>query len=132
MESIRLEYDATHDVHTILHEDCTVATSSDVVAWRARLVHLLRALEGRRVYLMIDVRGFSLHPSIAEEYGAVAKEVMQRYAAGLVRYGAFGTTAATIRVGAIKHRFPSNIFPNREEALRAIAEIRQLPAGPHP
>ena len=124
---LHLDYDQEHDVWTLRHEAVFIRDADDISQWRALLTEEFAKLEGKRVYLLIDTDGFSLNPAVAEQYGGVAKMVVSTYAIGVVRYGADSDlTQTAIRIGAIKNRFPANIFPSREVALEVLAKVRQL------
>lgn len=125
---LELTYDNDVDAWTLRHDAVEISTPADIERWRSALDEELARLGGKRVYLLIDLDGFSLSPAIAHEYGKVAKRVMTDHALGVVRYGSdAGLTTTSIRVAAIVSRFPANIFPDRAAAVRAINRIRKLP-----
>jgi hypothetical protein len=123
---LQFEYDAEIDAWT-MHPTGVLQTPADVTAMQALVAREFRKLHGKKAYILIDVSGLTIDPAVASVYGQLFRYVVAR-TLGLVRYGASGTTAATIRLEAIRNRFPSNIFPDRKAAIEALEHVRRLPA----
>lgn len=122
---LKVEHDPEHDVWTIVHRNCDIQTSLDIQRWRSKLDDELRQLGGNKVFLLIDLEGFSISPSIMDEYGRNAKEVVGAHAIGAIRYGrGDARTRTEISLQAMANNFPANIFPSRESALQAVAHLR--------
>ena len=81
---------------------------------------------GQKWFCLIDLSDFELAPEMAPAYGACAKNLMNEFYTGAVRYGSpTGVcTQSALRLGAIKNKFPSNIFEDRQAALVALTSIR--------
>ncbi len=126
---VTVVYDEAHDVFTIECKDVHLRTPQDVSKWSKQLEEELEALGGKKCDLFVDMDGFSIAPGVMELYGLQAKRVGTLYATSLIRYNAMNTqTRAEVLLQAVVHRFPANIFPNREAALEALAKIRQTEA----
>jgi hypothetical protein len=122
---LSLTYDASVDAWT-LRTQGALNTPEDVERWRERLTGELAAI-GRKIYLLVDMSEFQVSAAMSDSYGRGAKEVAERYAKGIVRYGRpKGTTATTVRLEAVINRFPPNVYPDREAALAALKEVRSL------
>ena len=132
---LKIAFDKELSAWTLTHHECNIDTLADIDTWKTQLQHEFTKVTIRPSYLLIDLQGFNLSASMAEHYGNVVKTLT--YAGlwlGVVRYdaGRKDLTATVMRLQAIKNKFPSNIFPNREAALEALAHIRQLPESPAP
>jgi len=121
-----LQYDAAHDLYVLTCVEVRIDNVASLQEWATQLRELLDPI-GRRIYLLIDIANFHLSAQMAPAYGPIAKEVLQRYAQGCVRYGSTeNTTRAAIRLQASLNQYPSNIMPDKETALAVIQQIREL------
>lgn len=127
---VTLSYAPAHGCWTFVFEDVNLRSAADIDRWKILVYRELEKLKGRRAYLLVDMRGFRLHPDVAPLYGEVARDIIDRHALAVVRYAPDddGISAAAIRLAAIKQRFASNIFPSRNAALEALDMMRSLPA----
>lgn len=93
-----------------------MAEASD--AWLAKR-------EGRPWFCLIDLAGFRLSPDMADDYGRRAKGFVARYFDGAIRFGTPDglCTDSALRLGAIKGRFPSNLFRDIEAARVAYGQM---------
>jgi hypothetical protein len=124
---LKMRFDKDVDAWMLSHEDCTITTKEQVEEWKALLQAEFAKVTKHPAYLLVDLAGFDLDPSMAERYGdAVKKLSYSGQWAAVVRYqtDAQNFTNTTIRLQAVKNRFPSNIFPSREAALAALEEIK--------
>jgi PAS domain S-box-containing protein len=79
---------------------------------------------GRRSYSIVNYEGTEIAPSIMDYYGERIKELYDRYSLTTVRYSSSGFTRSVLRyLGAAKD-LESNTFTTREEAIRAIQELK--------
>jgi PAS domain S-box-containing protein len=89
-----------------------------------RLVREILERRGRRAYAIVNYEGTEIAPEIVDYYGESIKELYDRYSLTTVRYSSSGLTRSVLRyLGAAKD-LESNIFATREEALRAIEELK--------
>jgi hypothetical protein len=118
------------DAWEIAHEEVVLSTPGDVDCWRLLvLTQLATALKGRKVDLLVNLRGFRIDPAVADLYGKVAGELRGRFARSVIRFGPEGDfTASMIRIQGIKNMYPSMIFASREAAAEALRLLR-LRAG---
>jgi PAS domain S-box-containing protein len=79
---------------------------------------------GGRSYSIVNYEGTEIAPEIVDYYGERIKELYDRYSLTTVRYSSSGFTRSVLRyLGAAKD-LESNIFATREEAIRAIQELK--------
>jgi len=89
-----------------------------------RLVREILERRGRRAYAIVNYEGTEIAPEIVDYYGESIKELYDRYSLTTVRYSSSGLTRSVLRyLGAAKD-LESNIFATREEAIRAIEELK--------
>ena len=119
---LKMERDLSLDACTITHESIRLETSEDVAEWRATLMaEADKVIGSERVYLLIDYRGFSVSPAVAEEYGRVAEELRRRFAKQVFRYNAVDPlSSAAARLQSMKRAHSSNVFATRQEAIEAL------------
>jgi PAS domain S-box-containing protein len=80
---------------------------------------------GRRAYAIVNYEGTEMAPEIVDYYGESIKELYDRYSLTTVRYSSSGLTRSVLRyLGAAKD-LESNIFTTRDEAIRAIDELKE-------
>ena len=121
-----LQYDSTCDAWTLRHENVVIRNAVDIEQWKQQLMVLLERMGGERGYLLIDMHGFELDPEIADDYGAVAKQVVSNYVLGIVRYGVAPTTTNTsVRLQSVLLGYRANVEPDRMSALDKLAKIRE-------
>lgn len=79
---------------------------------------------GGRTYSIVNYEGTEIAPEVVDYYGERIKELYDRYSLTTVRYSSSGFTRSMLRyLGAAKD-LESNIFATREEAIRAIQELK--------
>jgi hypothetical protein len=121
-----IQYDAASDVYVLTCVDVRIENVATLQEWATQVRGLLEPI-GKRIYLAIDIANFSLSAQMAPAYGPIAKEVLQRYTLGCVRFGSTeNVTRAAIRLQASLNQYPSNIMPDKETALAVIQQIREL------
>lgn len=90
----------------------------------SRVVREILDSRGRRAYGIVNYEGTELAPEIVDYYGEQIKELYDRYSLTTVRYSSSGLTRSVLRyLGAAKD-LESNIFATREQAIRAIQELK--------
>ena len=117
----RFVFDARENILFIDLAGLRIETREQVDEMR-RLVPA--TLEGRRAYAVVNYEGTEMAPEIVDYYGESIKDLYDRYSLKTVRYSSSGLTRSVLRyLGAAKD-LESNIFATREEAIRAIQEIK--------
>jgi hypothetical protein len=98
-----------------------LGTPADVESWRAELFTKLAIIErerGGRFPIVVCVDGFTIRPSIAEEYGKIARAYSKRFASGLARYSHKPNgVGQMITAVAMSEGFRANLFTSRSEAV---------------
>ncbi len=90
----------------------------------ARLVREAYEARGERMYAVVNYEGTEIAPEMIDYYGERIKELHDRYGISTVRYSSSGFTRSALRyLGAAKD-LESNTFVTREEAIRAIRELK--------
>lgn len=116
-----IEYDNDAKVRTLFHEECMIDSAEAVETWRTQLISEFERRDDGRIPLLIDMKGVSIDPSMADAYGKTAHAVGARYASKIARYGQTeGLTLSTIRLQSIIKKHPANLYKDRESALAAL------------
>ncbi len=124
---MELSYDEETAAWTLRHDRVHIGSAEDIEQWRTLLEAEFATAPQEQFYLLICVEGFSLAPDQAEAYGEVAKTVVMSRARAVIRYGTdVGLTTTSIRLGAVLHRYPANIFIDRRHAIEALRRIREF------
>ena len=111
-------------------EGIQIETVEDIAEWEAIMAKqsdaLLATRGGQPWWCLIDLQGFSLNPKMAPEYGTRAKGFMSKYFYGCVRFNVPQglCSKSALRLGAIKNRFPSNMFEDQDAAQIAIESMK--------
>lgn len=79
---------------------------------------------GGRTYSIVNYEGTEIAPEVVDYYGERIKELYDRYSLTTVRYSSSGFTRSMLRYLGAAIDLESNIFATREEAIRAIQELK--------
>ncbi len=119
----RFVFDSDENILSIDFAGLRIETREQVDETR-RLVREILERRGRRAYAIVNYEGTEIAPEIVDYYGESIKELYDRYSLTTVRYSSSGLTRSVLRyLGAAKD-LESNIFATREEAIRAIDELK--------
>jgi hypothetical protein len=119
----RFVFDAEENILFIDLAGLRIETREQVDETR-RLVREILESRGHRAYGIVNYEGTEIAPEIVDYYGESIKELYDRYSLTTVRYSSSGLTRSVLRyLGAAKD-LESNIFATREEAIRAIEELK--------
>jgi PAS domain S-box-containing protein len=119
----RFVFDSEENILFIDFAGLRIETREQVDETR-RLVREILESRGRRAYAIVNYEGTEIAPEIVDYYGESIKELYDRYSLTTVRYSSSGLTRSVLRyLGAAKD-LESNIFTTREEAIRAIEELK--------
>ena len=92
----------------------------------ARVVREAYESQSHRLYAVVNYEGTEIAPDIINYYGERIKTLQDAYALRTVRYSSSGFTRSVLRyLGAAKD-LESNTYATREEAIRAIQELKNL------
>jgi hypothetical protein len=120
---LRLTYDAVLGAWELLHHDVRLETSADVAEWRRQLTRELAKLGEVPVYCLIDVTDFDVADAMMSEYGRTVASIAHHFH-GVVRYGAPERTRNAVMLESMVFGFPTNLYPDRESAVKALERIR--------
>ena len=79
---------------------------------------------GGRAYSIVNYEGTEIAAEIVDYYGARIKELYDRHSLTTVRYSSSGYTRSMLRYLGAAIDLESNIFATRDEAIRAIQELK--------
>jgi PAS domain S-box-containing protein len=120
----RFLFDAHENILFIDLAGLRIETREQVEEMR-RAVRARLESRGRKAYSIVNYEGTEIAPEIVDHYGESIKELYDRYSLTTVRYSSSGLTRSMLRyLGAAKD-LESNIFATREEAIRAIDELKE-------
>lgn len=89
-----------------------------------RLVGEAASGAGGRVYSVVNYEGTEIAPHIVDYYGERIKGLSDRYSVSTVRYSSSGLTRSVLRYLGAAVDLESNIYTTRDEAIRAIQELK--------
>ncbi|MET0413566.1 MAG: hypothetical protein ABW217_19820 [Polyangiaceae bacterium] len=115
-----VQWDQEHGVARISHTRLVLDSKPVVQAWRERLFSKLEALRsklGSKFPIVVCIDNFMIRPKVADAYGRVVREMIERYATGVARYGEPSTVKQIIAVEAMKEGFRANLFETFEQAV---------------
>ena len=85
-----------------------------------------RLAESRRQwYFLVNYVDCDVRPEVWDQFASRGKDTNSKYSLGTFRVGASAATHETIRRLSKQEKFRSNLFDHRDEALRAIKELRR-------
>jgi hypothetical protein len=112
-----VEWDESEGVATVLLKPGAVGrTAESIAAWKRQVSAQLDRF-GRKVPLLICVDGGVVSPSLAEQFGAAAKAILDRYATSFARYGTASGLRMISAVESMKRGYKPNLFNDRASAL---------------
>ena len=79
---------------------------------------------GGRAYSIVNYEGTEIAAEVVDYYGERIKELYDRYSLTTVRYSSSGYTRSMLRYLGAAIDLESNIFATRDEAIRAIQELK--------
>lgn len=120
--TVELEYDAERNiVFTVDHWD--IKTVEDVVEFFNAHVKFFDKI-GKKFYMISNVDGLKIHPSVLEYYGETARRAVGKYLLGFARWSTDELARMAIRTSSIKARLESHMFRTREEAVDYILGLQ--------
>lgn len=115
-----VQWDPEHGVARVSHTRLVLDSKAVVQAWRERLFSKLDAIrtkQGAKFPIVVCIDNFMIRPKVADAYGRVVREMIERYATGVARYGEPSTVKQIIAVEAMKEGFRANLFETFEQAV---------------
>jgi hypothetical protein len=121
--------DALGVAHVSHPRGLTLATIAEVERWRAELFAKLTAIEGKRggrFPIVVCVDGMTIRPTVAEDYGRVARSYGERFASGIARYSRRPNgVGQIITVAAMKEGYRANLFASKSEAVTHVLSVSE-------
>jgi len=120
----RFTFDTDENILFIDFAGLRIETREQVDETR-KIVREILESRGRRAYAIVNYEGTEIAPAIMDYYGESIKELYDRYSLTTVRYSSSGLTRSALRYLGAAIDLESNIFTTREEAIRAIDELKE-------
>jgi hypothetical protein len=125
---LAVAWDETLGVAHVSHPcGLTLSSPEDVERWRAELFAKLAVIEGQhggRFPIVVCVDGMTIRPTVAEEYGRVARSYGERFASGIARYSRRPNgVGQIITVAAMKEGYRANLFGSKSDAVAHVLSI---------
>jgi hypothetical protein len=122
LELLQVVWDEAAGVTFVTHpQGLLLETAEEIEHWRQEVFTKLAAVEqqrGGRFPIVISLDGVTIRPSVAELYGGVVKNYVERFASGLARYTRRPNgVGQVVTVTAMKEGFKANLFTSRSEAI---------------
>lgn len=117
-------HDTIYDVVEARFEGVELLGEADVLRWKHEVERHLSAF-GKKVYLLIDLRGLMVRPAASTSFGRHRTEVLQRFTEMSFRYNGDLRTRASVSTSHALYNAPSNMYGTREEALAALLSARR-------
>jgi hypothetical protein len=127
---IMFEYDRSSKI-LFVEDHWNITTREDVDAFFAEYARQIDSI-AEKFWMVAHIDGLIIHADIAEYYGEVARKATSERLLGLARWGTDSAARMTIRTTAMKSKMPHNIYSSREEAVRAIEEMKAATARENP
>jgi len=121
----RFAYDPEHNVFFINFERLTIASQKDVDGIRDEVERKLAPL-GRKVYAIVNYDSATILPEIADAYGEMVRQLMDRYYLDVTRYSTSGFLRLKLGDALTARGVAPHIYESAEEAR---AYLRQLDQG---
>jgi hypothetical protein len=115
-----VEWDQEHELALVKHVSLVLDSKAAVQGWRERLfakLEAIRSMRGKKFPIVVCIDNFMIRPKVADAYGRVVREMLERFASGVARYGEPSTVKQIIAVEAMKEGFRANLFETFEQAI---------------
>lgn len=117
------EYDAENNI-VFVDDSWDIRTREDVDQFFERYGDFVRKV-GRKFWMVAHIDNLIVHAGIAEYYGEVAHRTVREHLLGFARWGSNARARMTVRTTALKAKMAQNIYDTREDAIRAIEEMKK-------
>jgi len=124
------EYDRAAKI-LFVEDQWDIRTKEDVDAFFAEYDSQVKKI-GEKFWMVAHIDKLIIHADIAEYYGEVARKATSEQLLGLARWGEDSGARMTLRTTAMKAKMPHTIYTSREEAVRAIEEMKTGQLGKNP
>jgi hypothetical protein len=125
----RVIFDYDREKNILFAEDYwDVKTNEDVDEFFNEYQEFFEKL-GEKVYLVVNIDNLLIHGSVLEYYGKASFRTVDKYVIGLARWGVNDKARMTVRTTSLKVKLAPNIYKTREEAVKAIEEMKKEEDG---
>lgn len=118
-------HNATLDIVESTSGGIVLASPDEVGMW-ARLADEMLGAFGKKVWLLIDLRGLAVRPPASAAFGIARARLLERHVFASVRFGADPWTGVAVNVSALVHQTHGNVFDTREQALACLLDLRRV------
>lgn len=120
--TVKYEFDEAHNI-VFFTDIADIKTKEDVDEFIRIYNEYFKKID-RKVYAVSNINDLKIHPDIAEYYGERIKAMIADFIQGHVRYATDYQARVMLRNAYLRARIPAHIFDTKEEALKAIEEIK--------
>jgi hypothetical protein len=118
---VEFNYEPAENVlHIKVHHSIRSREDVDYVIGRIKRM----AREVGKPYFLTDLSNLEVDSRIADYLGEQVKRLAQDYSLGIYRYSTSPYVRVLFRSQGVRKGFRSNIYPTKEEALRALRSER--------
>lgn len=121
--NVVFEYDAENNI-VFVDDSWDIKTKEDVDQFFDRYSKFIQKV-GKKFWMVAHIDNLIVHAGIAEYYGDVARRTVREHLLGFARWGSNARARMTVRTTALKAKMAQNIYDTREDAIRAIEEMRE-------
>lgn len=125
------EYDPKEHICWVLHPDpIELQTREDISIYFDTFYRFWQLrCGGKKIYLLVDYENLSTNPDELEFYSQQVNRIRQSCAIAILRFGGTVVQRITGRMSSAKNNAPSNVYPTRDDALKAVRALRHSPAS---
>jgi hypothetical protein len=126
-KKIIFDYDRERNI-LFAEDHWDVKTNEDVDEFFDEYVQCFQKL-GRKVYVVVNIDNLLVHGSVQVYYGESSLRTVNQYVIGLARWGVNDKARMTVRTTSLKVKLAPNIYKTREEAVKAIEDMKREEEG---
>jgi hypothetical protein len=124
---ITFDYDASSNI-LFVEDEWDVKTKEDVDAFFAEYERNMKSVK-EKFWMVAHIDKLAVHADVAEYYGEVARKATNELVLGLARWGKDSMARMALRTTAMKAKMPYAVHTSREEAVRAIEQMKAQRSG---
>lgn len=100
--------------------DVVLNTREDIDRWERVVRAEFRSISARRVWLLIDLSGLSVHPRVSSYFGERRALILEEHTLRSFRFGGDTRTKVSISTTSVLHGADANLYASRDEAEAAL------------
>ncbi len=124
---ISFNYDRAAQI-LFVEDNWEVKTPADADAFFSQYERFMATIR-EKFWMVAHIDHLVIHADVAEYYGERARKATNSLILGLARWGTDSAARMAIRTTAMKSRMPVKVYASRDEAIRAIDEMKAQIVG---